>query len=135
MAEIRRKQNSEFMAKTNERLLTERTSDLEKGFAETLKSLGYEQNQTIGKWTVDFLNKESKTIIEINGDYWHCNPKLYAEDFFNRSLNMTAQEKWLSDKARRNSLELLGHKVFVVWESEIKGLKIDIALIEKIIGK
>jgi hypothetical protein len=57
-------------------------------------------------------------IIEINGDYWHCNPKLYSADFYNSSKKKTAQELWDIDKRKKEIAELNGFKLLVIWESD-----------------
>ena len=33
-------------------------------------------------------------IVEINGDFWHCNPKIYDKNYYNKMINMTAEDKW-----------------------------------------
>ena len=34
----------------------------------------------------------NKKIIEFNGDYWHCNPLIYEETFYNKNKRKTAKE-------------------------------------------
>ncbi len=119
-AAIRRKNMASRMAKTNSRLLKNRTSKFEKQFLNELKTKGYESNQQISKYTVDYVNKSTKHIIEINGDYWHCNPKLYKADYYNSSIGMTSYEKWKYDAERKTYLENLGYTVTVIWESDYK---------------
>jgi very-short-patch-repair endonuclease len=122
-ANKRRKNTAKRMAKTNSRLLKRRTSKFEKSFLTELKQKGYTQNQQIDKYTVDYVNKDTKHIIEINGDYWHCNPKHYPPDYYNHSIKMFASEKWKYDEDRKKYLENLGYSVTVVWESEYKRKK------------
>ena len=69
----------------------------------------YERNFQIGKYNVDFLVKGCQ-IIECFGDFWHCNPAIYSADFINKSLKMTAQEKWLKDESRKKTLDVLGNR-------------------------
>lgn len=57
-------------------------------------------------------------IIEFNGDYWHCNPNLYCEDYFNKSKQKTAHEIWEYDKIKINCAKSFGYDVLVIWESE-----------------
>ena len=64
----------------------------------------------------DFIYNDK--IIEINGDYWHCNPKLYSADFYNSSKKKTAQELWDIDKRKKEIAELNGFKLLVIWESD-----------------
>lgn len=99
-----------------------RNTKLEQRVASFLDTKGifYSQNKGIGhgnRYVVDFL-LEGKTVIECYGDYWHCNPKHYAPDFYNKSLHMTAQAKWEKDEARLSVLDSCFFRVLVVWESD-----------------
>jgi hypothetical protein len=58
----------------------------------------------------DFLY-DNKKIIEFNGDYWHKNPKIYAETDETRLT-------WKHDAERKSELESLGYEVLVVWERD-----------------
>jgi hypothetical protein len=62
----------------------------------------------------------NKKIIEFNGDYWHCNPNFYNPEYFNASLQCTAQEKWDFDKFKNNCIKNKGYQVLTIWESEYK---------------
>lgn len=57
-------------------------------------------------------------IIEYNGDYWHCNPLIYESEFFNKSIKMTAGEKWRKDDKKIKYAESQGYDVLVVWETD-----------------
>lgn len=78
------------------------------------------------KWMYD-NNKErsyaydfeyNHKIIEINGDYWHANPKIYESGFFNKTKNMYSDEIWLYDKLKIECAKRNGYEVLVVWESD-----------------
>lgn len=120
MADLRRIENAEKMALTNSKLLNNRTSKKEKKLLEVYGPLGFKQNRQIGKYTVDFVKEETKEIVEYYGDYWHCNPKIYPATYFNRSIGMSAAEKWKYDEERKKYLQDRGYSVTVIWESEIK---------------
>lgn len=65
-------------------------------------------------YVVDFLIKDTKIIIEANGDYWHGNPKIYP------TLN-NLQKKWkLEEQKREQNLLSLGYTIFVLWEYDLK---------------
>jgi len=55
-------------------------------------------------------------VIEFQGDYWHCNPKLYDKDFYNKVKQQTAQEIWNYDKIKKECAEYYGYKVLYIWE-------------------
>jgi hypothetical protein len=80
---------------------------------------GYTRNARIGKYRPDYVNFETKHIIEFNGDFWHCNPMLYEANFYHPGLKMLASEKWQLDEQRKQYLESLGYFITVVWESDL----------------
>lgn len=85
-----------------------------------LPDCGFISEQVIDKYFVDELNENRKIIIEINGDYVHANPKIYKDSDIIRlpSCVYTAQEKWDSDRLKKEKLESLGYKVVIIWESD-----------------
>ena len=68
--------------------------------------------------TVDLCNPLTHEVIECFGDYWHCNPRIYTEDYFHDRIKKTAKEIWLHDTNRINELKKLGYNVQIIWESE-----------------
>jgi very-short-patch-repair endonuclease len=94
---------------------------IEARVAEMLEYLGipFEQNFQIGRFNVDFLLGE-RIIVECYGDYWHCNPALFQPDQMNRSLHLTAEQKWKKDAARAMALREQGFQYLSFWESDIK---------------
>jgi len=57
--------------------------------------------------------------IEYNGDYWHCNPKTFSENYYHTTANKLAKDIWQKDA---NKIELIEKErnipCLVVWESE-----------------
>lgn len=84
---------------------------------EILKDDGYELDGSIYNMKIDIINKTKKIAIEYNGDYWHCNPRTWNKDDFNKAINMTASEKWNLDRRRLFTLRNLGYDVHVIWET------------------
>jgi len=117
VAARRKKQNAEYMSKTNENLLKAKRSSLEERLLPYLK--GYENNVQISYYNVDFVDKSSNHIIEVYGDYWHCNPDLYPDNYIHPYYKMTAKQKRKLDEDRVQYLESLGYFVTVVWESDL----------------
>jgi G:T-mismatch repair DNA endonuclease (very short patch repair protein) len=113
----RRIENSISMATINETLLKEKRSKLEESLISYLTE--YENNIRISRYTVDFLNKKTKHIIEVYGDYWHCNPKIYPDDYHHHYFNMSAVDRRNLDKDRVAHLESMGYTVTIVWESDM----------------
>lgn len=82
--------------------------------------VGYETNRKIGPYKPDYVNEVKKHIIEMYGDYWHCNPKTFSENFYHNQLKKFAKEKWQEDNERVKYLESLGYTVTIIWESDLK---------------
>jgi very-short-patch-repair endonuclease len=87
-----------------------------------LEEKGFKSEQVIGYYCVDELNEETKTVIEINGDYVHANPKFYDENdiITLQGTKYTAKEKWEIDARKHQYLKNKGYKVTVIWESDVK---------------
>lgn len=62
----------------------------------------------------------NNTIIEIYGDYWHCNPEIYNEFYYHKQIKKTSKEIWEHDKERINILKNEGYKVIIIWEKDWK---------------
>ena len=69
-------------------------------------------------YAIDFTWKDK--MIEFNGDYWHCNPKKYKQDFYNKSKQKYASEIWEYDRLKQQCIIDHGYKLLVLWESECK---------------
>lgn len=65
-------------------------------------------------------------IVEYNGDFWHCNPKIYSPDFINPRTKIKAVDKWNQDQEKIKFAQEQGYEVMVVWESEFKQNKEEI---------
>ena len=79
-----------------------------------LEDVEFEHNAPLyGKFYVDFLLSDG-TIIEVFGDYWHGNPKVFPK------LTETQKKQQAKDRSRVAYLRKCGHKVVVFWEKELK---------------
>lgn len=72
--------------------------------------------QTKQAFAYDFIFKNK--IIEFQGDYWHCNPKLYDAEFFNKTKQMYAKDIWEYDELKKECANHYGYDVLYVWENE-----------------
>ena len=75
-----------------------------------------EEEFQINQYSFDF--KYHNILIEINGDYWHCNPNLYSEDFFNKVNGKFAKEIWEKDEDKKMIAESQNYKVYTIWEMD-----------------
>lgn len=66
----------------------------------------------------DIVDPEHKKIIEFHGDYWHCNPKQYAETYYHTIIKKTAKEIWHNDFNKVQAAIDRGFAVKIVWWSD-----------------
>ena len=72
----------------------------------------------------DFRVTNTKLIIEVNGDYWHANPKIYkCDDLINYpNGSFRAKDIWLRDDIKNSFAESNGYTIVKIWEQEMKSL-------------
>lgn len=77
----------------------------------------YEQEKEINKYFIDFYLPEYDSIIEVYGDYWHCNPNVYGDG---KLIINDNQKRQIKHDLKRN--EFLKNKVNsfnIIWEKDI----------------
>jgi len=100
------------------------SSHLEKQFFQELKeiNINLKEKYTIKigkKWLFpDIIDIDKRLIIEFFGDYWHCNPEIYKENY--EILGITSKYIWNNDNIRIQKLKSSGYNVIIVWESDYK---------------
>ena len=64
--------------------------------------------------------KFGNTILELNGDYFHANPQIYAQNDIIRirKVDYLAIDIWNGEKQKKELAENNGYKVLIIWESE-----------------
>lgn len=78
-------------------------------------------NKTANRaFRIDYLDSTLKKVIEFNGDFWHCNPEKFDENYNHRVMKKTASEIWALDKEKKDWLTNHGYNVLVIWESEYR---------------
>lgn len=104
-----------------------------------LKGVSYTMDYYIPttKFYVDFYLHDYNLIIEVYGDYWHCNPNKYKEDQivkFNKGGSKIVKDVWEYDRNRIEKLNSLDYLIIILWESDInKNLDLCIDKIEQIL--
>ena len=68
----------------------------------------------LGFYQFDFGCKEARVLIEVHGDYWHCNPLLYL-----RPKNQTQEKNLKRDALKKQFADKHGFYLFIIWESDI----------------
>lgn len=69
--------------------------------------------------SVDIYIPSKKKIIELYGTYWHCDPKKYKSNYYNKSIKLIAEQIWNRDSARIKILQQYGYSVEVIWENDV----------------
>lgn len=75
----------------------------------------------LNRRSYDFLLKGTKLLLEVQGDYWHANPAVYAPDSL---LNypwgqVTAEARWQQDAEKAANAAKYGFLVIPLWEADI----------------
>lgn len=82
------------------------------------RGLTLEPEQAVSGFLVDGLHRESGTIVEFYGDFWHCNPERHKDpDQYCSWIKRTVGQQWARDRKRLGVFYSLGFKVVIVWES------------------
>jgi hypothetical protein len=87
-------------------------------FAENNGEFGIMDPKNERYYMFDFCVPEINKIIEFNGDYWHCNPMTYSEDYIHDRIGLSAKEIWDNDRIKIDFIEKMNYSVFTVWESD-----------------
>lgn len=86
--------------------------------------LNFESEQIINdtKFIVDEVDYINKVIININGDYWHCNPSKYKanDKIKHNGIEKLAKDIWKRDMIRDKILASKGYEIITIWESDFR---------------
>lgn len=95
-------------------------SKLEDSISEFIKELNLEfvtNNRTVLKGKeLDIYFPKLKKAIEVQGTYWHADPRFYDENWINESKGLSAKEIWKYDNEKIKNAESKGISVFLIWE-------------------
>ncbi len=69
-------------------------------------------------YRADGYNKETNTIYEFYGDYWHGNPNKFASEFINQVKDKTMGELYRDTIIRENKIKEMGYNLVVMWEHD-----------------
>lgn len=75
----------------------------------------------LASYQYDFGIKDKRILIEVDGDYWHGNPKYYNDDGSNgkKKLNEIQLKKIEVDKEKTEWATSRGFTLIRIWEDEI----------------
>jgi hypothetical protein len=72
------------------------------------------------RYRADGYCRETNTIYEFYGDYWHGNPDVYEPEFYNKSLGKVMREIYQDTIIRENKIKSLGYNLITMWECDFK---------------
>ena len=81
----------------------------------------YKSSVILGHYQFDFGCKETRILLEVDGDYWHGNPEFFnaAGSDGKRQLNEIQIQKQAQDKEKTQWAYSHNFKLVRVWETEI----------------
>ena len=95
-----------------------RLNGLEKQFAGILNRLGikFKAQYVLKDKIYDFYLPEYETLVEVDGDYWHCNPRKYPRG----PINEVQKKNIRNDRYKDSLAKVWGFRLLRVWEYDIK---------------
>jgi hypothetical protein len=70
------------------------------------------------KFKADGYCKETNTIYEYHGDYWHGNPKKFDKDKINKTTQCTFGELYKNTLEREKIIKDIGYNLVIMWETD-----------------
>jgi hypothetical protein len=70
------------------------------------------------KFKADGYCKETNTIYEYHGDFWHGNPKIYKQNCINKRNGKTFGELYQKTLEREQQIRDMGFNLITIWESD-----------------
>ena len=83
------------------------------------------------RYKADGYCKETNTIYEFHGDYWHGNPKIYKGNEINKITNCTYNELYEKTLIRENKIKELGYNLKTIWENDWKKINKAVRIIQR----
>ena len=82
-------------------------------------------------YKADGYCKETNTIYEFNGDYFHGNPKIFKPEEINKLCKATHGELYQKTLEKENKIKELGYNLEVMWESDWNNINKSISILQK----
>lgn len=103
-------------------LVASYNSGIEKRIEDMLSLLNifHSRQKWIKNKSYDFLLTGTNILIEVQGDYWHANPKTYIENDLIPGMDVLAKDIWQKDIEKKTIAERYGYVVIEIWEDDIR---------------
>ena len=79
------------------------------------KNIDYDYNKPLGDYVPDFSIKNTNILIEVQGDYFHCNPLVYGDE----PKDVIQVKHVLRDYYKKCYYLSRGYAVYEIWEKDI----------------
>lgn len=87
----------------------------------TIRHRGNSPNEFVipgTKYAVDGYCRDTNTVYEFHGNYWHGNPKMFNHADVNERVGRTFGELYADTVKKENMIRSLGYNLVVLWEDE-----------------
>lgn len=91
-----------------------------KALLEELGLLYEHQYAGVKGYRCDFYVRSHDLVIEVDGDYWHANPRRFSANDVIGAKQQTASEIWAIDARKNSVVTAAGHKLLRYWWSDLK---------------
>jgi hypothetical protein len=72
--------------------------------------------------SADAYSKELNTVCLFQGNYFHCNPRMYKSTYYNGLRKMFAKDIWKRDAESVKMFKRSNYRVIVIWEDTLNKL-------------
>lgn len=116
--EARNPEGLKTTLKANASKMSKKMTWPEREFKKLLKELKveFEVQKIVGTKIFDFYIPKANLLVEIDGDYYHANPKLVEEE----DRNHMQQKNVRNDSFKDALASGLGYNIERVWENDLK---------------
>lgn len=106
------------LEKNRKEILKGNPSKLESMVAAEFDRIGlkYESQYELEGFHYDFYLPEYNVLLEVHGDYWHGNPRVYDTE----SLNPMQRKNIGLDKMKYSICNKLGISLYILWECDVR---------------
>lgn len=81
----------------------------------TKNNVPYQNEYRIGSYSVDIFLNQCSLVIEIMGDFWHCNPLVYKNIGYSVQMQNINRDRIRSERIE----QMTGKCILFLWESDI----------------
>lgn len=83
------------------------------------QNIKYIQEYKLDNYYIDFYLPKYNIAIEVYGDYWHCNPKVFGDEEGKRKIHKNQIKAIEYDKKRNSEIAESVNEIIIIWEYDI----------------